>query len=134
MTDYIGKPLKKDSGKAAAPQEAEPITPETIYNCIAAPVPSDITTILTTLLNTSDITSCLSNLNQIKANRGLALADIVTALAAEVQKVEVPAATRVAWMEGLAEVEWRLAGGGSETIQTGGLVGVIRKGVEAMEG
>lgn len=51
----------------------------------------------------------------------------------EVQKVDVPAVTRVVWMEGLAEIEWRLAGGGSEAIQTGGLVGVIRKGVEGME-
>ena len=41
--------------------------------------------------------------------------------------------TRVAWLEGLAEVEWRLSGGGGEVVQTGGLVGVVRTGVELME-
>lgn len=39
---------------------------------------------------------------------------------------------RITWLEGLAEIEWRLAGGGSEAIQTGGLVGVVRNGCELM--
>lgn len=58
------------------------------------------------------------------------MADILTALGEQLQKLEVPAQTRVTWLEGLAEVEWRLSGGGSETLQTGGLVGVVRNGCE----
>lgn len=46
----------------------------------------------------------------------------------------MPSQTRVLWLEGLAEVEWRLAGGGGEVVQTGGLVGVVRGGVEVMGG
>lgn len=87
-----------------------------------------------TLLSTSDVTSCLNTINALKLNQGLALADILTALATELQQVEVPTQTRVAWMEGLADVEWRLAGGGAETIQTGGLVGVVRAGCELIRG
>ncbi|RAH54164.1 activator 1 subunit 3 [Aspergillus piperis CBS 112811] len=112
--------------------EAEVITNETIYDCIAAPHPSDIEEIMTTLLATSDVTSCLSTINTLKANKGLALADILAALGDQLQRLEVPAQTRVTWLEGLAEIEWRLAGGGSETMQTGGLVGVVRNGCELM--
>lgn len=109
------------------------ITNTTIYECIAAPHPDDIQLILTTLLENADITSCLNTINYLKANKGLALADILTALGEELAKLEVPAQTRVSWLEGLAEVEYRLSGGGGEVVQTGGLVGVIRIGVDLME-
>lgn len=87
---------------------------------------------MSTLLSTSDVTSCLNTLNTIKMNKGLALADILSALAEQLQQLEVPAQTRVTWLQGLAEIEWRLSGGGSETMQTGGMVGVIRNGCELM--
>lgn len=112
--------------------ENELITDATIYNCIAAPHPSDIREIMTTLLSTSDVTSCLNTINTLKTSKGLALADILSALGEQLQTLEVPAQTRISWLEGLAEVEWRLSGGGSEMVQTGGLVGVIRNGCELM--
>ncbi|KAI4159284.1 MAG: hypothetical protein LQ342_006688 [Letrouitia transgressa] len=113
--------------------EHETITNETIYDCIAAPHPSDIALIQSTLLETSDVTSCLNTINILKANRGLALADILTALSEELVKLQVPSQTRVTWSEGFAEIEHRLSGGGSEVVQTGALVGVVRSGVELME-
>ncbi|RMZ87275.1 hypothetical protein DV736_g5499, partial [Chaetothyriales sp. CBS 134916] len=108
------------------------ITNETIYQCIAAPNPEDIRLIMTTLLSTPDVTSCLSSINTIKQQKGLALADILTGLAEELNQLQVNAATRVKWLEGLAEIEYRLAGGGSEGIQTGGMVGVLRQGADLM--
>lgn len=128
-----GIPLPiKNAPKDQPPPEPEMITNETIYDCIAAPHPSDIQEITSTLLSTSDVTSCLNTLNTLKANKGLALADILSVLAEQLQELEVPAQTRVTWLEGLAEIEWRLSGGGSETMQTGGLVGVVRNGCELM--
>ena len=109
------------------------ITETTVYDCIAAPHPADIQIILSTLLSTPDVTTCLTTINTLKANKGLALADILTALSEELALLEAPPQTRVAWLEGLAEVEFRLAGGGGEAVQTGGLVGVVRHGVELME-
>lgn len=88
---------------------------------------------MATLLSTTDVTSCLTMINSLKKSKGLALADILTALSDELQQLEVPAQTRVTWLEGLAEVEWRLSGGGGEIVQTGGLVGVVRGGCELME-
>ncbi|PWY88068.1 P-loop containing nucleoside triphosphate hydrolase protein [Aspergillus sclerotioniger CBS 115572] len=122
----------KNAPKDEPRPESEVITNETIYDCIAAPHPSDIEEIMTTLLSTSDVTSCLSTINTLKANKGLALADILSALGEQLQRLEVPVQTRVTWLEGLAEIEWRLSGGGSETMQTGGLVGVVRNGCELM--
>lgn len=111
----------------------EMISNATIYECIAAPHPADIRLIRDTLLQTSDITSCLNTVNVLKANKGLALADILTALGEELVQLEVPPQTRVTWLSGLAEVEFRLSGGGGEAVQTGGLVGVIRDGCDLME-
>ncbi|KAF2720595.1 P-loop containing nucleoside triphosphate hydrolase protein [Polychaeton citri CBS 116435] len=109
--------------------ERDLITQEAIYDCIAAPHPSDIATIARTLLTTQNVGSCLSTINTLKRLKGLALADILTALGEQLADVDVPAHTRIAWLEGLAEIEYRLAGGGSEQIQTGGLIGVVRNGV-----
>ncbi|EKV11110.1 hypothetical protein PDIG_52530 [Penicillium digitatum PHI26] len=121
----------RDAPKAPRPKP-ETVTNATIYDCIAAPHPSDIQEIMTTILSTSDVTSCLNTVQTLKTTKGLALADILSALADQLQQLEVPAQTRITWLEGLAEIEWRLAGGGSEAIQTGGLVGVVRNGCELM--
>lgn len=129
-------PLRPPGSKPIPESEIQRdlITNETIFDCIAAPHPADINTITQTLLTTSDIGSCLSTINTLKKTKGLALADILTAMAEQLAEVDVPAQTRVAWLEGLADIEFRLSGGGSERVQTGGLVGVVRGGVGLMEG
>ena len=112
--------------------QRETITTETIYNCIAAPPPDAVKEIMSTLLTTSDVTSCLNTINALKVTRGLALADIITALSEELAKLEVGPEVMITWLDGLAEIEHRVSGGGSEMIQTGAVVGVVRKGVELM--
>ncbi|KAI1007253.1 Replication factor C subunit 3 [Podosphaera aphanis] len=112
--------------------ERETITETTIYECIASPQPADITKILNTLLNTSDVISCLKTINVLKSMQGLALADIITALSEELLRLNVPAPVMITWLEGLADVEYRLSGGGGEVVQTGALVGVVRTGTELM--
>ncbi len=74
----------------------------------------------------------MSIINTLKRTKGLALADILTAMGEQLAEIEVPAQTRVVWLEGMAEIEYRLSGGGSEKVQTGGLVGVVRNGVGVM--
>jgi replication factor C subunit 3/5 len=121
------KPLEKDIKR-------DLITETTIYECIASPHPEDITKIMNTLLKTPDVTSCLHMINALKASQGLALADIITALSEELTKLDVPATVMITWLEGLAEVEYRLSGGGGEVVQTGAVVGVVRNGAELMGG
>lgn len=131
----LGTPLHPPRGPPPDPRSVQHslITPEHIYDCIASPHPSDIATIMATLLSTPNIVTCLATVNTLKATKGLALADILTALGEELAKLEVPAQTRVLWLDGLAEVEARLSGGGGEVVQTGGVVGVVRGGCEVME-
>ncbi|RYP53402.1 hypothetical protein DL768_001647 [Monosporascus sp. mg162] len=108
------------------------ITVETIYNCIAAPPPEAVTKIMNTLLATSDVTTCLSTINTLKVANGLALADIITALSEQLMTMEVKPEVMISWLEGLAEIEYRVSAGGSEAIQTGAVVGVVREGCELM--
>ena len=103
-----------------------------MYNCIAAPPPDAIKEITSTLLGTADVTSCLNTVNALKTTRGLALADIITALAEELARLEVAPEVMIAWLDGLADIEHRVAAGGSELVQTGAVVGVVRGGVELM--
>ncbi|KAK6069409.1 replication factor c subunit 3 [Seiridium cupressi] len=106
------------------------ITIQTIYNCIAAPPPDAIEKIAQTLLTTTDVTSCLSTINTLKVANGLALADIITSLSEILTSMDVKPEAMIRWLDGLAEIEYRMAGGGSEAIQTGAVVGVIREGCE----
>lgn len=131
--ESIGTPLQPKNAPPPKHIDRDLITNDTIYECIAAPHPADIQLICRTLLETPDVTSCLNTINRLKSGRGLALADILTALSDELLKLEVPPQTRVSWLQGLAEIEYRLSGGGSEMIQTGGLVGVVRQGADLME-
>ncbi|KAH8678334.1 P-loop containing nucleoside triphosphate hydrolase protein [Xylariales sp. PMI_506] len=110
----------------------ETITLQTIYSCIAAPPPDAIEKIAQTLLTTSDVTSCLSTINTLKVANGLALADIITALSETLVTMEVKPEVMIRWLDGLAEIEYRVASGGSELVQTGAVVGVIREGCELM--
>lgn len=87
---------------------------------------------MTTLLGTADVTSCLTTINSIKRLQGLALADVITALAEELAQLDVAPEVTITWLQGLAEIEHRVAGGGSEVLQTGAVVGVVRTGVELM--
>ncbi|TLD10692.1 hypothetical protein PgNI_06499 [Pyricularia grisea] len=129
-------PLREKGAAAAAEDKAvvvrDTITVETIYNCIAAPPPEAIKEILDTLLATSDVVSCLGTINALKTTRGLALADIITALSEELVKLEVKPEVMITWLDGLAEIEHRVAGGAGEAVQTGAVVGVVRRGVELM--
>src|SRR4051794_18433158 len=130
----LGTPLHIKGTPVPDPKsiKRDKITETTIYECIASPHPEDISTIVTTLLKTSDVTSCLQLINTLKANQGLALADIIMSLSEELVKLDVPAPVMITWLDGLAEVEYRLSGGSSEVIQTGAVVGVVRNGVELM--
>ncbi|EUC33905.1 hypothetical protein COCCADRAFT_94780 [Bipolaris zeicola 26-R-13] len=128
-------PLQPPGKPAVDPSSIvrDQITQTTIYDCIAAPHPSDIKYIIETLLSKNDMTECLRTINNLKTLKGLALADILTAISEELVANDVPPQVMVTWMSGLADIEYRLSGGGSEAIQTGAAIGVVRTGVELLE-
>ncbi|CZT11379.1 related to replication factor C chain Rfc3 [Rhynchosporium agropyri] len=114
--------------------QRELISETTIYECIASPHPEDISKILNTLLRTPDVTTCLHMINSLKGSQGLALADIITSLSEELMKLDVKPEVMITWLDGLAEVEYRLSGGGGEVVQTGAVIGVVRNGAELVGG
>ena len=120
-------PMEQDDGLE---KQRETITTETIYTCIAAPPPEAVRQIADTLLSTSDVVTCLNTLAAIKQQRGLALADVVTALAEELGRMDVKAEVMISWMQGLADIEHRIASGAGEMVQMGAVVGVVRGGIE----
>ncbi|KAL6706673.1 Subunit of heteropentameric Replication factor C (RF-C) [Coniothyrium glycines] len=128
-------PLQPPGKPAPNPNtiERDQITQTTIYDCIAAPHPSDIQYIIETLLAKNDMTECLRTVNNLKTLKGLALADILTCVGEELVTNSVPPQVMVTWMAGLADIEYRLSGGGNEAIQTGATIGVVRTGVELLE-
>jgi replication factor C subunit 3/5 len=101
---------------------------DTVYDVAAAPRPSDIDRILKSLMSSEGFNSCVGVFKTVKSDRGVDLAEIVTALAKKLQKMNVPANVKIVWLQGLAEIEWLLRCGASEEIQIGASIGVVRRG------
>lgn len=108
----------------AASRESEPVTVTDIYDCIASPHPEDICAITDALLS-DPFDKALSIINSLKTLKGLALGDILEGVAEQLQTRDIPRAKRLKAMDGMSEIEWRLASGGNEKIQTSALVGVF---------
>ncbi|KAF3915914.1 hypothetical protein AA313_de0204507 [Arthrobotrys entomopaga] len=128
---FAGSTPLDDNGVALSGPDVqrEMITETAIYECVAAPHPEDIQAIMNTLL-TEDMTTALITVTRVKTLKGLALTDILQAVAEELCRLEVSAPVRIQWLAGLAEIEGRVAAGGNESIQTAGFAGVVKTGAE----
>jgi replication factor C subunit 3/5 len=113
----------------ASVDEGEEITDFTVYECVGNPHPDDIQRIMQTMMK-DDWQTTVHSINLIKQNKGLALADILSALVTEFLTLDLKPNARVALMDGLSEIEWRLSSGGNEKIQTSATVGVVKRAIE----
>lgn len=113
----------------ASVDAGEQISEELVYDCVGSPRPADIRTVLQAVLDGS-WESALHTFSYIKQSKGLALADMLTAFAVEFQKLDLQNKTRIALLDGLSEIEWRLSSGGNESIQTSATIGVIKQSME----
>ncbi|KAK9429031.1 P-loop containing nucleoside triphosphate hydrolase protein [Lipomyces doorenjongii] len=109
--------------------EGTPIAEEDIYECVGNPRPADIRLIMDTIMS-EEWGTALRTVRKIKQTNGLALADILQGLFEEIERVQVKPITRTEWVMGLAEIEYRLSSGGSENLQTSGMIGVMKSGLE----
>lgn len=105
------------------------ITLAQVYLCVGAPDPADIDTILTSILN-DDWTTAHGTVSVLKRERGLALVDILEKLSGELMSLNLKETTKVELLSKLADIEYRLANGGSEKIQTSATIGVIKEAME----
>ncbi|CAN6604895.1 replication factor C subunit 3 [Trichomonascus vanleenenianus] len=113
----------------ASVEAGQEITEEMVYDCIGSPRPSDIQLILNSVLN-DEWSTALHMFNEVKQKKGLALADILTSLTVEFAKLDLKNEARIYLLQGLSEIEWRLSGGGNETIQSSATVGLIKHAME----
>ncbi|ORX94680.1 P-loop containing nucleoside triphosphate hydrolase protein [Basidiobolus meristosporus CBS 931.73] len=100
-----------------------------VYTCTGQPLPHDIEKIVTWMLN-EEFNTAQSNFSKLKTEKGLALQDIVTEIANYIDAIEFPPNVRVYLLDKLAEIEYKLAGGATESIQTSALIGSFKIATE----
>lgn len=118
--------------QAAAEREdgsgSDPITAEMIYECVGAPPPQCVDTILQLVLH-DDWLTCYSTVTRVRVENGLALVDIISAIVDKLEAVELPPKARTAILARLADVEYAISKGGNDRIQTSAMIGYIKSGL-----
>lgn len=102
------------------------ITEDMIYDCVGSPQPSDVKKLLDTILR-DEWTTCYNAVIALKSAKGLALADILEVLVNSFENYQLSPKARIEFLSGLSEIEYRLAAGGNERIQTSAAIGVVKK-------
>lgn len=93
-----------------------------VYDSTGNPSPADVEQVVDWLLN-APLQDVFADLLKVQRERGFALTDIVRELHPYLFRISgLPMKTRVALVEALADIEWRLASGTSERLQLGALV------------
>ncbi|TPX34857.1 hypothetical protein SmJEL517_g02582 [Synchytrium microbalum] len=108
------------------------VSEDTVYTCTGAPLPKDIERIMGWMFDT-EYSEVYANLDRIKLEKGLALADIIGDLSALVIKIDLPPPSRVYLLEKFAEIEFNISTGCSEKIQMGGLIGAFKIAMDLAE-
>lgn len=103
------------------------IDESSVYLTSGAPLPKDMKTILDLLLNNQSFQSANHDLVQMCSQKGYALADVLHDLTKMIAALDLPAAVLASLLDGMSDVEHRLAFGTDEKIQTASLVGVFVK-------
>ncbi|KAF8582774.1 P-loop containing nucleoside triphosphate hydrolase protein [Ramaria rubella] len=106
------------------------LTTETeIYSCTGNPHPSDIETVVNSMLS-DEFTTSYQMINKLKTERGLALQDLITGAYEYVETIEFPPQARVYLLDYLAITEHRLSTGGSEKMQMTALLAAFKNAVQ----
>ncbi|KAL7414788.1 P-loop containing nucleoside triphosphate hydrolase protein [Mrakia frigida] len=100
-----------------------------VYACTGNPHPDDIQRVIESMM-TAEFTTAYNFVQALKADKGLALQDLVMGAYEFVQTLELADPARVYLLDQLAKTEHRLSLGGSEKIQLTGLLGSFKIAVE----
>ena len=101
--------------------EHEMVSENTIYECIGAPHPRDIETMLESILK-DDWTTANYTVNKIRQSKGLALIDMIEGMCATLAEYELKPETRMELLAKLSDIEYAIARGGNESIQSLSLI------------
>ncbi|GAA5931200.1 hypothetical protein JCM10213_000240 [Rhodosporidiobolus nylandii] len=100
-----------------------------VYQCTGNPEPADIDEIMRSMMNDS-FEGGYQRISSLKAEKGLALQDIIQGIYDYAATVEFSKPTRVYFLDQLAQVEHRLSTGGSEKLQLTALLGATKNAIE----
>ncbi|KAH8833093.1 P-loop containing nucleoside triphosphate hydrolase protein [Flagelloscypha sp. PMI_526] len=100
-----------------------------IYQCTGNPHPSDIETIVTSML-ADEFTSAYTMINKMKVERGLALPDLLSGAFDYIDGLDLKPHARVYLLDMLSTIEYRLSTGASEKLQLTALLGAFKNAVE----
>lgn len=112
-----------------------------VYTCTGNPQPADIQKVVQSMLSDefgtafncelcrvgTELTTVITSL---KAEKGLALQDLITGAYDFLETVKLPANARIYLLDHLGQTEQRLALGGSEKMQLTALLGAFKVAVE----
>lgn len=115
--------------KASLNSPDDEIDADMIYECIGAPKPKDIETVLDSILK-DDWTTSYTTLNKFKVTKGLALVDLISGFIEILQNYQLGNTTRIEILKGLADIEYGISKGGNEKIQSSAIIGVIKQAME----
>jgi len=116
----------------ATHMSAVEVTEEAVYNCTGSPLPRDIQQCVESMLNDSFATA-YDGLIKLKVDKGLALQDIVREVHVKVMALKLTdVAVIVQLLKQLADIEYRLAFGTDEKLQTASLVSCFQLAKEAI--
>ena len=102
------------------------INEKNVYLTSGAPLPSDINTILNHLFNSSFI-NAFNSIYTLCTMKGYALMDVIKDITTIVTTMNLPSGVLAMILDGMSNVEYHLAFGANERIQTAALVGVFVK-------
>ncbi|CUM65908.1 uncharacterized protein PRCAT00003559001 [Priceomyces carsonii] len=113
----------------ASRDDDEEIDPNMIYDCIGAPHPQDIETVLDSILQ-DDWTTSFTTIDKFKKLKGLALVDLITGFIDILNNYDLKPKVRVEILKGLSDIEYGISKGGNEKIHGSAIIGVIKNAME----
>ncbi|KAG7817605.1 hypothetical protein KL928_003504 [Ogataea angusta] len=114
---------------ATAVETGEEITQDMVYECVGAPRPQSVTTVLDAIMS-NDWMDAYATMTKIRKTEGLALVDLVSGFVSVLDKYELKPRTRMAVLQGLGDIEYSISKGGSDKIQCTAVIGVIKNALE----
>lgn len=100
-----------------------------VYNCTGSPHPDDIRAMVHSMMN-DEFTTAYNTVSALKAQKGMALADMVSGIYEFLDEVKVGREARVYLLDQLGGIEHRLSTGGAEKVQLTALLGAVKMSLE----
>ena len=110
----------------ATAMSSEVVDTQSVYLTSGAPLPKDVDDILDSLMNNTFQSACEKTI-QVCTSKGYALADVLFGLTEKLTSLEMDSVPLAMLLDGMSDVEHRLAFGTDEKLQIASLVGVFVK-------